>query len=58
MTNSAQLWERMKNNRTEEFADENLPMPHFPDALNGWLVAGLKEKKKKSSNLKILKLHV
>lgn len=56
MTNSAQPWERMKDYRTAEIADENLPMPHFPDALNSWLLAGLKEKKK--SNLKILQLHV
>lgn len=49
MTNSAQPWERMKDYRTAEIADENLPMPHFPDALNSWLLAGLKEKKKKQS---------
>lgn len=44
VTNSAQPWERMSY-RTAEIADENLPMPHFPDALNSWLLAGLKEKK-------------
>lgn len=57
VTNSAQPWERIKNYGTAEIADENLLMSHFPDALNSWLLAGLKEKKKKG-NLKILKLHV
>lgn len=52
VTSSVQPWERLKI-RLQKFQIKNFPMPHFPDALNSWLLAGLKEKKKQSEHLTI-----